>query len=93
MRLSARYCENGHQCTNKSVCTNNKHTKLDFNCDCDEKNVDQSWDELICEHKGIVEYCASAPPPPTDSYDTIYSPISFCANMGTCKAKITPEES
>lgn len=86
------HCENGHKCTNGSQCVSNKDIKLNYNCDCDEKNDNPALEkaELYCNHKGKLDYCAS-PPSPDDTH--VHFPVSFCTNMGTCKAKITSDES
>lgn len=84
-----RHCEDGHKCTNKSQCVNNKFINLGYNCDCDEKNLTPSYAELQCvHHQGNTEYCST----PSDSNVNSYSPVSFCANMGTCRAKISPDQ-
>ena len=85
------HCENSHKCINGSHCVSNKSIKLGYNCDCDEQTANPSYADadLPCVHKGKIEYCVP-PPDPNDSYT--HFPVSFCTNMGTCKAKITTEE-
>jgi len=87
-------CNNGHMCMNSSKCVD--HTTSDkktFKCDCDEEFVDKEYSNLQCKHgdEASTEYCAFTSEALDDNK---VKPVrlSFCANFGTCKAKITSEE-